>query len=140
MLKQNTQDIGIILLQWSLRSTSISGLTLSNLIAMYAPIAEQIKWMHDTVRGNVKSSFCICKKQKKWLWWKIQRKINSLMVLEEKKKSISCLIFTQSNFYLQQNNKQPYDVFTASKSYMWCACIYKCFKMHFFFLHKQFIR
>ena len=25
---------------------------------MYAPMAEQMKWIHDTDRGNLKSSFC----------------------------------------------------------------------------------
>jgi len=58
MLMQNTNDIGKILFQRSSGSTVISGLSFSTLITIYAPMAEQIKWTHDTDRGNLKSNFC----------------------------------------------------------------------------------
>ena len=57
MLIQKTNDIGNILLQRSSGSTSISGLSFRTLIAKYAPKEEHMKWMHDTERGNLKSSF-----------------------------------------------------------------------------------
>jgi hypothetical protein len=59
---QKTNDIGNILFQRSSGSTSISGLALSTWIATYAPIEEHMKWTQDTVRGNLKSSFCKEKK------------------------------------------------------------------------------
>lgn len=61
ILMQKTNDMGNILLQQSSGSTSINGLSLSNLITIYAPTAEHMKWIHDTVRGNLKSRFCIHK-------------------------------------------------------------------------------
>jgi hypothetical protein len=36
----------------------MSGLSFSTLITTYAPMAEQIKWIQDTDRGNLKSNFC----------------------------------------------------------------------------------
>lgn len=57
MFMQNTNDIGKILLHRSSASTTISGFSFSTLITRYAPIAEQMKCIHDTVKGNLKSSF-----------------------------------------------------------------------------------
>jgi len=64
MLIQNTNDIGNILRQRSAGSTVISGLSFSTLITTYPPMAEQIKWTHETVRGNLKSNFCKKRKGK----------------------------------------------------------------------------
>jgi hypothetical protein len=58
MFMQKTNDMGKILLQRSSGSTWMSGLALTTWIATYAPIEEQMKWTQETVRGNLKSSFC----------------------------------------------------------------------------------
>lgn len=58
MLIQNTNDMGNILLQRSSGSTMIRGLSFSTLITTNAPIAEHMKCIHDTDKGNLKSSFC----------------------------------------------------------------------------------
>jgi len=55
---QNTNDMGNILLQRSSGSTMINGLIFSTLITTYAPMDEHMKWMQDTVNGNLKSNFC----------------------------------------------------------------------------------
>jgi phosphatidylinositol kinase/protein kinase (PI-3 family) len=58
MLMQNTNDMGNILRQRSSGSTTINGLIFRTLITTYAPMDEHMKWMQDTVSGNLKSSFC----------------------------------------------------------------------------------
>jgi hypothetical protein len=58
MFMQKTNDMGKILLQRSSGSTWMSGLALTTWIATYAPIEEQMKCTQETVRGNLKSSFC----------------------------------------------------------------------------------
>jgi hypothetical protein len=62
MFMQNTNDMGNILLHRSSEATSISGFTLSTLIAVYAPIEEHMKCTQDTVRGNWNSNFCQIRK------------------------------------------------------------------------------
>lgn len=58
ILMQKTNDMGNILLQRSSGSISINGFIFKTLIAKYDPMAEHIKWTHDTDRGNLKSNFC----------------------------------------------------------------------------------
>lgn len=57
MFMQKTNDIGNILLHRSSGSTEISGLIFRILITTYAPKAEHMKCIHDTVKGNLKSNF-----------------------------------------------------------------------------------
>lgn len=59
ILRQKIKDIGRMRLQRSAGLTSISGFNCSTLIAMWAPIVEQIKCTVDTVKGNLKSNFCM---------------------------------------------------------------------------------
>lgn len=58
MLRQNTADIGKMRLHRSTGLTSMSGLIFNTLMAMWAPMVEQMKCTVDTVSGNLKSSFC----------------------------------------------------------------------------------
>ncbi len=59
ILRQKIKDIGRMRLQRSAGLTSISGFNCSTLIAMWAPIVEQIKCTVDTVKGNLKSNLCM---------------------------------------------------------------------------------
>ena len=103
---QKTNDIGNILFQRSSGSTSISGLALSTWIATYAPIEEHMKWTQDTVRGNLKSSFC---KEKKSFFCYQGRRFSPAFAPTRKhtKKQLNA---DQQRVSVRANNKEHYYV------------------------------